>query len=461
MPSFRYKPVRKKMSTKESIGTRTDSDDSERPKAIRLGVDLIRVVPESDDEDYTEITYNNSDTPKVVRMGIGLARKLFHRSQNEDSDSTSRVDRIFYVHATNEQHTLHRRNTVKDLQRPTKLNIPKHDISKPFTSPPAPEETLMHRYQKRQADWRKRSILMKSKRMDSVKRWSLRTWKAQSGREINQSENTLKPPNNEGSNKHVPGGSIKGAKDLHDPGLYPREHTQIISSLRSANLEISVRPVPPIPANRRIDNFRDQRWEPLTPSAKLDVIEEHSSLVPAPLRPTHHHAASTTHIPRQHSYRDQVLRKSASTSIIRPEVSQDSRLAVPSRSRTSNTNDQRHIHPALRTRPFFGQSAHDQRHIHPALRNELVLSLSMTDQRHIQQALHTRSCSPSPAATDQRQIHPALRHELGPSMGTIDQRHIHPALRKEVDSSLGTVDQQDIHPAVRNKEDSGLSTADE
>ena len=86
-------------------------------------------------------------------MGIGLARKLFHRSQDEPSESSRRVNRIFYVHATNEQHTLHRRRTVEDLQRPMKVNVSKLDISKPLTSPPAPDETLVRRYQRRRADW--------------------------------------------------------------------------------------------------------------------------------------------------------------------------------------------------------------------------------------------------------------------------------------------------------------------
>ena len=460
MPSIRYKPVRKKMPTNESIGTRTHSDDSERPKAIRLGVDLVRVVPEGYDYDYAETTHDNSDTPKVIEMGIGLARKLFHRAQDDHSDSARRVDRIFYVHATNEEHTLHQRRTVEDLQQPMKLNISKHDISKPMTSPPAPDETLMHRYQKRQADWRKRSILMKSKRMDSVKRWSLKTWKTQSGREISQDAAPVKSCFTENSNKCMPEDSTKGVNKIPDQVPYAREHIHISSSLRSANLEITVRPVPSISANRRVDTFLDQRWNPLT-SSTLDVIEEQSSPWPSPLRPTHHHAASTTHIPCRQTCHDQVLRKSASTSIIRPEVSQDGHLAVPTRSRSSNTNDQRHIHPALRTRPFFDQSAPDQRHIHPALGSELVPSLGTTDQRHVHQALRTRSRSPSPASTDQRHIHPALRHELGPSLRRTDQRHIHPALCKEVEPSLGTFDQQHIHPALRNKEASGLSAADQ
>jgi hypothetical protein len=465
MLSFRYKPVRK-MPARQSIGTHTDSTDSERPKAIRLGVDLIRVMPDGNSH-YAKVTQNDSDKPRVIRMGIGLARKLFH-PQNDHSNSYRRVDRIFYVHASNEQHTLHRCRTVEDLKRPAKLDISKLNISKPMTSPPAPDETLMHRFQKRQADWRKRSISMKTKRMDNVKRWSLKTWKAQAGRGICQNATSLESSRTRDPHDPVPGDLIKRAKDSLDQGPYIRERPPTQSSLRSANLEISVRPVP-IPANKRVDTFRDRRWDPSIPPTTLDVIEEQPSPLPSPLYATRRHAASTTHIPRQHNYRHQIPRKSASTSVLRP-AAQDGRLAIPSRSRMSNAGDQRLNHPALRPRPRSELSATDQRHIHPALRSKLGSNASTIDQRNIHPALRTQPRSYL-NATDQRHIHPALRNELGANAGktnqryinpailnepgsdarTIDQRHIHPALRSELDPSLGTADQRHIHPALRRE----------
>ena len=247
---------------------------------------------------------------------------------------------------------------------------------------------------------------MKNKRIDSVKRWSLKTWKAQSGRETTPNLTPTKLSNTGMSNKSTTKSSVKGAKEIHGQGPYARDRIPRTSSLRSSDLEISVKPVP-IPSRKRATTFREHRWSPLTSPTALDVIEEQPSPQPAPL---HRHAASVTHIPRQPSVHHRVPKKAASTSMLRPESAQESHLAVPSPPRISNASDQRHIQPALRSQASPNVAATDQRQIHPALRNELGPRLSSNDQRN---------------------IHPALRNELGPSQDKTDPQRLHPALRSQ------------------------------
>ena len=152
MPSFLGKLARK-MSTKQNIFTQPSADDTENSRVTRMGVDLGQLIRE-DDNDYSTDASINTKQPKAIRMGIDLARKLFHSSRDEHSTSPPRVDSIFNVHATKKEHILHRRNTTEDSQRSMKHKVSKLDISKPVTSPPAPDETLVHRYEKRQADWK-------------------------------------------------------------------------------------------------------------------------------------------------------------------------------------------------------------------------------------------------------------------------------------------------------------------
>jgi hypothetical protein len=122
---FRSEPV-SKMSTKRSSRTRS-SAKSDITKPVSLVCEMEEV---QDDHPHTGST--KSEKPKAIKLGIDLARKLFHRPHDEQLDTSIRVDRIFYVHTTNEQHELRRRGTEGDLRCRAKL-----DISRPIISPPA------------------------------------------------------------------------------------------------------------------------------------------------------------------------------------------------------------------------------------------------------------------------------------------------------------------------------------
>jgi hypothetical protein len=402
-PSFLNKMVRK-MSTKQSTHSRTDSIDFERPRATTLDVNLLKVISGSEHDDYSEATSTNTEQSKVVRMGIDLARKLFHRPRDEQTNSSWRVDRIFDVHATNEEYTLHRRRTTEDLRRPMRPNISKLDISKPITSPPAPDEKLVHRYEKRQADWKKRSMSFKIKRLDSVKRWSWRTWKVQAGQEDIPNATSFTRSGTGETKRLLPRDPIREVEDVHGHGSFARERAQRVHELRAAGLEISIKP-----SANGAATLRDQRLNQLTLPAKLSVIKEQQSQ-PSLLHPTHCHAASATHFPRQYNLRNQGLTKSASTGMLRPGEMRDSHLDLPSLSRTTSANDQRHIHTTLRTQRSSNWGASDQRHVHPALRTQPSTTLR---------------------ANDQRDIHPTPRNEPKLRPTAVNHRYIHPTLRAQ------------------------------
>lgn len=394
MPPFLNKLVRK-MSTRQNIHTFTDTDpdtgtvDSGEPGIIRLSEDLLRAIFDGTTVDCSEATSTNSEQPKVISMGINLARKLFHQSHDEHSNSPPRVDSIFDVHATKKEHILRRRNTMEDFRRPMKPSISKLDISKPITSPPAPDESLMHRYEKRQADWKKRSMSFKIKRLDSVKRWSWKPWKQQCGQDNITNATSLKSSNNGETKRLLPRDPIREVEDVRGHGSFARERARRIDDLRSLGLEISVKPAP-----NGATIFHDQRRDPLTPSTKLHVIKEQQSQ-PSLLHPTPCHAASATPFPRQYNLHNQGLTKSASTGMLRPGEVRNSHLDLPSLSRTSSAKDQRHIHPAFRTQPSTSLRANDQRHIHPIHRNELHLRPTPVNHRYIHPTLRAQPSTTS------------------------------------------------------------------
>ena len=414
MPSILGNLARK-LSTRHNIHTQTDTVDSEQLGATRPSVDLDQVIPEEDNDGPTEATSTITGHPKTISMGIDLARKLFHSSHDGQSNSPPRVDSIFDVHATQKEHILHRRNTTEDFRRPMKLNVSKSDISKPVTSPPAPDETLVRRFEKRQTDWKKLSMSLKNKGIDRVKRWSWKTWKPQADQENTTNVNSLESSNTGEKKKLLPRDPIREPEDFLSQGLLARQRARGIHQLRAAGLEISVKP------GSMPTTFWDLRRDQLTSPTSLSVIEEQKPQ-PSHLHPTHCHSASATHFPRQHSLRCQALTKSASTGMLRPGEVHDSHLDIPPLSRTSSANDQRHIHPALRTQPSIILRANDQRHIHPTQR--------------------TQPC-PIPSARDQRHMHPTLRHQPSMRSTTTNQRHMHPALQAQPSNtsmtSLNTV----------------------
>lgn len=376
MPSFLDKLARK-ISTRQNIHIHTDTDtvDSEKEEATKLSVDLDPVMPEGDNRLSAEATSTNSEQSKVIRMGIDLARKLFHSSRDEHTDSFCRIDPIFDVH----EHTLHHRRTTEDLQRPVKLNISKLDISNSITSPPAPEETLLDRYEQRQTAWKKRSMSFKIKRFDSVKRWSWTPWKVQSDQDNIPNATSLESSKTGETKKLVPRNPIREAEDFHDKaGSFARERARRIHELRAAGLETSIKPVPNGAAT-----LRAQRRNPLTSPTNLDAIDEQPSQL-SHLHPIHCHTVSVSRIPRPRNVSNQPLMKSASTGMLRPREAYDSQLDLPSLSRTSGAHDRRHIHPSLRTQQSTILRAKDQRHIHQD-RTQPCPTLSATDQRHMHQ----------------------------------------------------------------------------
>jgi hypothetical protein len=386
---FHSEPVRK-TSTKRSSRTRS-SAASNTQEPIRLGVDLDHKMGETQDGP-PHVGASNPEKPKAIKLGVDLARKLFHRahdSQPEHLDSSIRVDRIFYVHTTNEQHDLRRRETGENLRYRAKL-----DISRPITSPPPPDVTLMHRYRKRQAAWKKRSLAMKTKHVDDFrsKRWSLKTWKLSSGRDLSPQEisqgstdagNTVKvlPVPSE---KKAPSFRIQKQSDLERAPAIPQ------IDLKWANLEISVKPEPlPQSSKKRAITSREQRWNPLTSPTTLDVIEE-QPMSSKPTHPTHRHASSVTDIPRLHELNAQMPRKSASTSKLRRPAFYDNNLTLPTQQDVSSTTDQRSTHTALRSQS-----------------------------------------GPVSIATDRRQNYPAFGTQPSPVSSTFSQRNVHPVLRTQ------------------------------
>jgi hypothetical protein len=423
----------RKMSTKHNTSAQTGTDDFERSIATTMGVDLLRVMPDVEKHDYAEATSTDTEQPKVIRMGISLTRKLFHYPRDEHSNSPPRVDSIFDVHATNKEHSLRRRRTTESLQRPKKHSISKLDISKPMTSPPAPDETLVRRYEKRQSDWKKRSLSFKSKRLDSVKRWSWKPWTAQTGQENVSNTTSFTAYDNRETKKLSPRDPIREVEDVHGHGSFARERARRIEEFRSAGLEISIKPV-----SNGAATSRDQRRNPLTSPTNLSVIKEQQSQ-PSLLHPTHYHSASASHIPRQYSLRNQGLTKSASTGMLRPGDMHGSHLDIPSLSRTSSANDQRHIHPALRAQRSSDWVANDQRHIHPTLRTQPSATLRANDQRHIHPTLRTKPSSIQ-SATDQRGTRPAVHSKLDLRATTTKQRPLPPTPRAQPSTiSLNTI----------------------
>lgn len=252
-------------------------------------------------------TAEEPDTPRPSNAGIDLARRFFRRSQDDHADTSGRRDGIFPVHAENEQHELRRRRTESDLRRQARL-----DISRPIRSPPAPDGAIVKKYGERQAEWKQRSVELKSKQNSSPqgKRWSLRTWKIQSGR------------------RYAPEAKL------------PRIHEG----------DSSAKNFPKSTAKRAM-SFYSQRWSFRPSPEKLSVLKGRHAKFSPPV-PKHSHAASTEHIPIQQNLAPPPPKKAASMSSLRPQVSFDEHLAVPHRRITQRAAlDQRHIHPALRTSP--------------------------------------------------------------------------------------------------------------
>lgn len=307
--------------------------------------------------------------PNAGMFRSSTLRRILHRGSTGATGKDARTDHIFGLHAHNQQQELRRRNTEESLRRKAKTSV-----SRPLKSPPAPNRDVLQKYGERQDDWKKRSMALKNEKpKDSrVKRWSLRTWKVDSGRE------------------HVP--------NSRSPKALPTGPR--------------AKPVPSSPA-KRVMSFRSQRWSFRPVPETLSVINDRKKYTRLPDLPSkHNRAASDTRVPRNYQQRTPSIQpqKAASMRSLRPQVSYDNHLAVPKRQHAQGHTDQRFALPAIRQQISFddrlamssrqlGQAIEDQRNVHPALRQQTSLdgSLAVRTRSGIQQHL------------DQRHIHPALR----------------------------------------------------
>jgi hypothetical protein len=207
-----------------------------------------------------------------------------------------------------------------------------------------------------------------------------------------------------------------------------------VSSLRSANLEISVKPQPQS-SKKRATTFRDQRWNPLTSPTRLDVIEEQST----PSKPTHAshgHASSVTNIPRRHELGPSMPRKSASTSMLCRPAFYDNNLTVTSQQHVSSTTDQRPAHTALRSQSASRSSATDRRRNCPTACAQPSPASSTFSQRNVHPALRTQPsvssttslCSINTATSTQPTSQPIPRARITPPSTVIDPDDIAIAL---------------------------------
>lgn len=361
------------------------TDDTTTSRSTRTAIDL--------DRDMTDLYQSphcaNSPEPrKVIRFGLVLARKIFSRSHDERPNSPDRTDRIFYVHATNEQQDMQRRTAEGDPRRPVKL-----DISAPLTSPPAPDSKLMDRNRERQAAYN-RSLIAKPRPLDAsgIKRWSLRSWRTQSARAPSPEQGSMRSMDIGEAIGSFPTATEKRLGGHRDHKRSESEPTPETSSLRTSSTDrfskrlpipfersvMSLRihkkpsyesmsaasaqriciiedPLEPVPRScrNRGMSFSDQRWTPVVSPTALGTIEEDQRSL-SPVHPGHRHATSSFSIPRHHGPPFQGPKKSASTGMLRPQVAINNHLTVPTRPGVPEapaTTNQRHIHPALRSPP--------------------------------------------------------------------------------------------------------------
>ncbi|KAM0722619.1 hypothetical protein Q7P37_002060 [Cladosporium fusiforme] len=325
-------------------------------------------------------------------------RRLLRRGSTSPTGNFAHKDYIFDLHANNQRQELHRRDTEEDLRRA----VARTSLSRPFVSPPAPGPDALRKYGERQNAWKRRSMAFKATKAkpSNPNRWSLKTWKVNSGRERAPFEITSK------------------AKPRHQ-------------SLA-----------------KRVLSCHSQRWSfrPAVPE-KLEVKREprKNVRVPSPGQ-KHRQAASENRVSRR--YRHYVSqqpgpKKAASAKSTHPQVSYDDRLAVPLRQYVQSQRrfDQRHAKPALRAQGSIDSSARepirqpnqalDQRNIHPALRQQayfdnddpFIIDQGTTqalDQSHIHDALRQQTSSDNNNLTFSINREP---HQLQ------SQSHIHPALR--------------------------------
>lgn len=254
----------------------------------------------------------HEDAPKPSNVGIDLARRLLRRSEDDHADIYDRKGGIFPVHVENEKRELRRRNTESNLRRRAEL-----DISRPIKSPPAPNAAILEKYGEREAAWKKRSMEIKSKQNDPShnKRWSLRTWKIQSGRA---------------------------------PTKIP-QHYKANSSAQHQ----------PKSRAKRALSFYSQRWSFRPTPEKLNVTRERQAKHTPPV-PQYHHASSTTRIANKPTLPPSAPKKAASTGMLRPQVSFSGHLSVPDRHAAQHSAlDERGIHPLLHTHPTrYSSSLH-------------------------------------------------------------------------------------------------------
>lgn len=231
-----------------------------------------------------------------------IVRKLLHCSLELPESKDRHMDSIFDTHAKHQQQELKRRKTDGDLRTRTKIII-----SAPILSPPAPDEPTLKRHEDRQAEWKERSAALKKKQAEDCrkKRWSLRTWKIESGREQTPKPNTSDQANGSKAAEAVPQSMAK-----------------------------------------RAWRYSRQKWSFQAVPERLDVLSSAKGHVPAPGSVKNNHGSGGE---LKHEGKAQVTQRPSISKTFRAQEHPGKYLAVPPRHGTQPVNDQSHIHPALRT----------------------------------------------------------------------------------------------------------------
>lgn len=274
-----------------------------RPEHLDLQTSVNSIRTRLGKRDVIFPSRPGSPQPQRSRtLRLSIIRKLLRRSLELSESKDRQMDTIFGIHAKHQQQELKRRKTDGDLRTRTKITI-----SAPILSPPAPDEPTLKRHEDRQAEWKESSAALKNKQIDDrrKKRWSLRTWKIESGREQNSKTNASDQSNGSKAAEAVPQSMAK-----------------------------------------RAWRYSRQKWSFQAGPEKLDVPRSTKDHVRA-RSPVKHHPGRIENL--KHGRKAQVAQKPVISQPLRTPEHPGKYLAVPPRHGAQPVNDQSHIHPALRT----------------------------------------------------------------------------------------------------------------
>lgn len=187
------------------------------PEHLDLQTSVNSIRPRLGERDVLFPARSGSPQPQRSRtLKLSIVRKLLRCSLELPESKGRHMDSIFGIHAKHQQQELKRRKTDGDLRSRTKITI-----SAPILSPPAPDEPTLKRHEDRQAEWKERSAALKNKQAEDCrkKRWSLRTWKIESGREQKLKPNTSDQANGSKAAEAVPQSMAKKSLAVQSPEM--------------------------------------------------------------------------------------------------------------------------------------------------------------------------------------------------------------------------------------------------